>query len=269
MLRACAGSFALVLFVLWPAADGWCWTDATRTRMIQDALKVTPPALRSVFERYDRDLMRGMIDPSSHETEEVHYQHGTPGEGLAAVAVNGKLSEARALLMGRRSLKKFTYDMGVLAHLSADVSFPLNASDADPREPRYREAYRSYVESKLPRIPFVLDRQPSPELDRGDVRAFVMQSARSAARDYATIGPAFKDDGTPSSPDALDERSLPYGVASLSYSRAVNDIVRLWRHLWTSVNGDVSGTPYVDAPPPDAKAPGRSTGSNLPAAGDP
>src|SRR5207245_9309267 len=120
------------------------------------------------------------------------------------------------------------YEIGVLSHLVADVDFPLNPSDSDPREPLYREAYRSYIEASLERSPLVRNREPSPELDAGDVRGFIRANARRALKNYALIGPAFNDDGRPRSPDAVDERSVPFGIASLSYSNAVSDIVRVW-----------------------------------------
>src|SRR5881394_2045591 len=135
-----------------PAA---AWTGATRARMIRDALKVTPPSLNAILEHYRRDLDRGMETPSSYESEEVHYQLADGSAGLAAAAVGQKSAEAQGLLSGKHGLKKFAFEMGTLAHLTADVSFPLNASDADPREPLYREAYRAYVEGVLDRIPFV------------------------------------------------------------------------------------------------------------------
>ena len=122
--------------------------------------------------------------------------------------------------------------MGLLAHLVADVNFPLNASDADPREALYRDAYRQYVEQMLEHIPYVLDRSPAPALDRDGIEPYLMAGAARAARDYKSIGPAFKDDGTPRSPAAVDERSIPFGAASLAYSQAVNDIVRLWERVW-------------------------------------
>jgi hypothetical protein len=246
-----SGVAAALILVLAPAAPALAWTDATRVRMLQDALKASPPALAAIFEHHRPALQRGMLDPSRHEGEEVHYQLADGGGGMAAAAVALKSAELRDLVAKRRPLRTFAYEMGVLAHLISDVSFPLNASDADPREALYREAYRRYVETKLPRIPFVLDRSPSPELERDDVRGFVMASARRAAADYGSIGPAFKDDGTPRSPAALDERSVPFGIASLSYSRAVSDIVRLWQHVWESVNGDMSGTPYREDGPPE------------------
>jgi hypothetical protein len=228
------------------ASPAGAWTDATRVRMLKDALKVTPPALNAILERYGRDLERGVLVPSRRETEEVHYQIADGSSGLAAAAVAAKEAEARSYLQKKHGLRRFAFEMGVIAHLIADVCFPLNVSDADAREPLYREAYRGYIERSLARIPYVLDRAPTPLLDRGDIEAHLMESARRAGKNYALIGPAFKDDGTPRSPQALDERSVPFGIASLAYSEAVNDIVRIWTHLWRAADGDMSGGPFQE-----------------------
>src|SRR5882672_1222578 len=242
---------AFSILALWPAAQARAWTDATRIRMVRDALKVTPPALRTILLRYEKDLYRGMLDPSRHEDEEVHFQDADGRRGMGASAVVRKESEIRAGLKSRMPFRAFTYQMGILAHLVADVEFPLNASDADPREPLYREAYRAYIEKSLDKIPFVYDRAPSKTLEAGDLRGFIMEGARRAGENYALIGRAFNDDGTPRSKDALDERSVPFGIASLSYSHATSDIVRIWMRLWESLNGDLEGTPYLHAPPPE------------------
>jgi hypothetical protein len=238
MRRAALPLFAGVLLLGVPP-DARAWTDATRLRMVRDALKVTPSALDAVLDHYRRELERGMLDPSKHEDEEVHYQN-EDGGGLAAAAAARKSREALALLSEKGRLKRFVFEMGTLAHLVSDVSFPLNASDADPREPLYREAYRTYLESMLDKIPFVLDESPSPALDRGDIEGYLRERAKRAGRGYASIGAAFKDDGTPRSPDALDERSVPFGIGSLAYSQAVNDIARLWASVWRTSGGDMT-----------------------------
>jgi hypothetical protein len=241
----------LGLLLTWPAGPALAWTDATRVRMLRDALKVSPPALRDILEHYEKDLVRGMLDPSKHEDEEVHFQDASGKRGLGAAAVARKSTGIRQMMMEQKPLRRVAYEMGTLAHLVADVEFPLNASDADPREPLYREAFRSYVESQLAKFPFVFDRQSETALKKGNLQAFMMASARRAARNYPHVGPAYKDDGTPVSRDALDERSVPFGVASLSYSHATSNIALVWRHLWQSVNGDLEGTPYLGAPPPE------------------
>jgi len=246
-----ARTSGLILLVFWPAAMAQSWTDATRSRMVKDALKVSPPALREILVHYEKSLVRGMLDPSRHESEEVHFQHADGKGGLGAIAIDRKVRDIRALLAGRAPFGRVTYEMGVLSHLISDVEFPLNASDADPREPLYRDAYGRYIERMLDRIPFVVDRDPPPLLEKDDIQGFVRDIARRAGRNYALIGPAFKDDGTPKSPSALDERSVPFGIASLSYSHSTSDIAWIWRHVWESINGDMHGTPFLGAPPPE------------------
>lgn len=249
--RRSVAVLTLTLAALWPAPWAFCWTDATRTRMIEDALKASPPSLRAVLEAHERRLTRGMIDPSRREEEEVHYQHPAGRGGMAAAGVAFKVGEVRELLLERRSIRQFVYEMGTLAHLISDASFPLNVSDADPREPLYREAYRLFVEKRLARIPFVFDRSRAGELEDGDVERFIMTNVRRAEPNYVLIGPAYTDDGTPATRHALDERSVPYGIASLAYSEAVTGIVLIWRRVWISVNGDMTGTPFLDDTPAD------------------
>jgi hypothetical protein len=255
MLPAAWLAAAVAAAAVDPAA---AWTGPTRARMLNDALKVTPPSLNAILDAHRRDLERGMQAPSKHETEEVHYQLADGSAGLAASAAAHKEAETVALLSEKHELRRFAFEMGALAHLAADVSFPLGVSDADPREPLYREAYRSYIERMLDRIPFVLDPTPAPRLETGDIEGYLMDSARRTARNYDQIGPAFRDDGSPRSPQALDERSVPFAVASLAYSQAVNDIVRVWTCLWREAGGDMTGAPLRGAGPAPAAPSGRT-----------
>jgi hypothetical protein len=261
-----ARATALLILAHGPVVMAQSWTDATRSRMIQDALKISPPALREILLHYENDLNRGMLDPSRREGEEVHFQHADGKGGLAAAGVDRKVGTIRGLLQKRAPFAQVTYEMGVLAHLVSDVEFPLNASDADPREPLYREAYRRYIERMLGRIPFVVDRDEPAALQRDDIRGFVLDIARRAGSNYALIGPAFRDDGAPVSPAALDERSVPFGIASLSYSHAASDIAWIWKHVWASIHGDMRGTPFLGGPPPEkARVPPRPPRPRRPA----
>jgi len=60
---------------------------------------------------------------------------------------------------------------------------------------------------------------------------------RQLARAYAVAG-------DPPSPAAFDDRSIPFAIGSLCYSRSVNDVVRVWLRVWQDAGGDVEYTPY-------------------------
>ncbi|MEK7798257.1 MAG: hypothetical protein AAB297_00380, partial [Acidobacteriota bacterium] len=119
-----ARATALLILAHWPVALAQSWTDATRSRMIKDALKISPPALREILLRHEKDLERGMLDPSRREDEEVHFQHADGRGGLAAAGVDRKVVEIRGLLQKRTPFARVTYELGVLAHLVSDAGFP-------------------------------------------------------------------------------------------------------------------------------------------------
>jgi len=81
---------------------------------------------------------------------------------LAEDEVESKIADLESHLSGSGATvdgrdmwgkRRFAYEMGVLAHLTADVSFPLNASDDDVREPLYREATKTAADSSTPVVP--------------------------------------------------------------------------------------------------------------------
>jgi hypothetical protein len=91
-----------------------------------------------------------------------------------------------------------------------------------------------------------------------------MASAARAGRDYGAIGAAFNDDGKPRSAAAVDERSIPFGAASLAYSQAVNDIVRVWERLWLAAGGDPTGAPHAQPAPPGRPVPPAASAGRTP-----
>ena len=42
----------------------------------------------------------------------------------------------------------------------------------------------------------------------------------------------------------FDDRSVPFAIGSLSYSRSINDVVRVWLTVWENAGGDMGYTPY-------------------------
>ena len=243
---------AVLMTGLWASPAG-AWTDATRRRMVDDAIKMSPPALATVLERYRADLLHGMIDPLGGESGEDHRQHVSGGYGRAAGKIEWHSQQAMTIIGQPGRLRLAIYALGTAAHYVADVNFPLNCGAGPVGDPPFYGDYARYTEKMMGRFPVVLDREPAPALAKNRLEEFGKAAALRASRYVAPIQAAYTPDGKPKSAAAFDEKSLPFGVASLSYSQAVNDIARLWAHVWQRAGGDVQGAPFPGDVPSKAR----------------
>ena len=242
-----ARTVSTALIFLGAAGPAFSWTDATRRRMIDHALKLTPPALQTILERYHDDLVRGMLDPSHEESKEDHRQRTSGEYGMAARMLASRSRQAVTQIGQPGHLGLAVYAMGTAAHYTADVNFPLNGGDGAAGDLAFYASYQRYVERIVGRFPVVLNRRPTPELEEDRLEDFGRAAALRASVYIAPVRAAYTPDGKPRSASAFDERSLPFGVASLCYSHAVNDIARILTHIWSEAGGDVRGQPFAEA----------------------
>ena len=239
------------------SAPALAWTDPARRRMVDDAVKMTPPSLRTILERYRSDLIHGMTDPAREERGEEHRQRTSGGYGKAAAQIASRAGQAITIIGQPGRLGLAVYAMGTAAHYMADVNFPLNTGEGDTSDPVFYDSYEAYVETMLWRFPVVLDRKQAEELEEHRLEDFGRAAALRASRFVPHIRDAYTADGRPRSPQAFDERSLPFGVASLSYSQSVNDIARVWIYIWRQAGGDVEGDPFPRGPGENSSKPSK------------
>ena len=203
-----------------------------------------PEALRQMMQAYQGELLDGMLSPGSSEDQPEHWQHPRGEYGSAASKAE---EEARALVAAvehRKPLAQVSRRFGALAHWIADVNDPLHTADRDPNLKNYYRDYQSFLQKSMSEFPLVFMGYRSPTLtEHGPGHYLLAASERS--RHYAeSVRRAYKPDGTRVSSEAFDTRSLAFGVGSLSYSNAVNDIMRVWLWAWEASHGDITNTPY-------------------------
>lgn len=226
------------------APPAGAWTAPTRQRMVDDAIRMCPPSLATLLGKYRSDLIHGMMDPLAGESGEEHRQHLPGTYGSAASSIARHADQAVTIIGQPGRLRLAVYALGTAAHFTADVNFPLNCAGGGVGDPLFYQDYARYAESKMAHFPVVLDVKPSPSLAKDRVEDFGLDSARRSSGLAAHVRSAYTPAGKRVSTAAFDDKSLPFGVASLSYSQAVNDIARLWTHLWLRAGGDVSGQPF-------------------------
>jgi hypothetical protein len=208
--------------------------------MTDEAVRFMPGSLRMALEKHRESLLRGVLGPMTEEDGPEHHPPWTEGaldrklvaepEGLSAAL--GETTSFSALAEG----------FGRVAHFVLDAGFPPGMSDGDGAG-RYTH-FAQFCESRRGRFPLVFYGHDDPQLDGGDFHAFaiaVMRRARSEDRELAR---AYAAAGDPPNPAAFDDRSVPFAVGSLSYSRSITDVVRIWLQLWEQAGGDMAYTPY-------------------------
>ncbi len=235
--------FVLALLVVVASTPVSAWTAATRVVMIDDAIKLMPPSLRKVLEKRRNDVRRGMLEPM---TQEDALAHRPPWDGGALEASVD--AAARDLVSGattRVSFHDVARRFGVLAHFVADAGFPPAAAGADGSS-RYAH-FAALCETRRPRFPLVFYGHGNDALAKDDFKAFTLQILERARTEDANLARAYADAPSWTDAAAFDDRSVPFAIASLSYSRTVTDIVEAWLAAWRECHGDLEGTPYQGA----------------------
>ena len=232
---------AALATALLAAAPALAWTGPTRVRMIDDAVKMMPPSLKAVLEHRRDSVLRGMLLPM---TEEDGPGHRPPFDGGT---VDASVEAARRDLVASAE-KRLTFDeiamrFGALAHFVADAGFPPGAAGS-AGDRRYAH-FASFCETRRPRFPLVFYGHDNASLARGDFRAFAVGIVERAREQDGDLARAYAAAPSWNDPASFDDRSVPFAVASLSYSHSVTDIVQSWIAAWKLCHGDVGGTPYM------------------------
>lgn len=245
-----------VLTLLLAAVPSRAWVPETRRAIALDALKLMPASLRTVLERNREPLLRGMLEPM---TSESGPSHRPASEGGTLESEIRDAAEAVAAAVDARApFSEVAKRFGLLAHRVSDAAFPPNA--AGRAGAGHYAHFRSFAESRREKFPLVFYGHDDPALERGDFDAFAAGVVAEARREDANLARAYAAAGSPPQPSAFDDRSIPFAIASLSYSRAVTYVTRAWIAAWSKAHGDLGYTPYLkfrkrSEPAADERAP--------------
>jgi hypothetical protein len=219
------------------------WTAETRMKMVDDAVKMMPRSLRTVLGTHREALMRGALEPMATEGGPEHAPAALPGR---AAEESDRLVQAVDSL---QSFREIAVRFGALAHTVADAGFPPLA--AGEQGAGHYTDFALFVEQRMDRFPLVFYGHGDFREQALDRAGYVHEVLARAVENDRKIAAIYAKAGDPPAAAFFDDRSVPFAVGSLSYSRTVNDIVRIWLDAWNRAHGDLGRTPYLKLPSKD------------------
>jgi hypothetical protein len=236
------GRIALIAVLLLPGIrPAVAWAPATRIGLVDEAVRMMPASLRLVLERHRAPLLRGVLTPLKSEDDPGHLPPWD--EGSLDRSVQAEVSALLGALERADNFDEIAERFGRVAHYVADAGFPPGASGAGGAA-RYAH-FSSFCDGRREKFPVVFYGHAAEPLERQDFRGYTLIVLGRAREDDARLAFAYAKAGDPPRPAFFDDRSVPFAVGSLAYSRTFTDIVRVWLAAWDRAGGDMGQTPYM------------------------
>ena len=219
---------ALLLFPLTATA----WTRASDERIASKAAALAPPDLRMLLEKFETDYKAGLMRAQSDEGSDIHHYFVLSHQGRLREGIERETRLAIQMIRKGEPMSDVVQRLGILAHLVADANNPFHVANDSPRHGESHNDFETYFERRLSKFPTVFyGLDPQFRLSQYLDRTF----ARSA-KFYPLMRGEYDRGGHAA---VFDDRSTAFGVASISYSRAVTDLVNLYYYIWKEAGGDV------------------------------
>ena len=230
----------LILAAVLVAAHGasFAFDSQGRARIAIDAIRLAPPALARQINRNRDALLKGARQVTPPRT---------PAEAQQWIAAEA--DRAVAMIDTHRPFLEIS---GVLGRLAGALTCLNNPLWGEASEPDRTDAQRFsvYFEDHMDRFPLVHARGGPPATDRQGLAGLAAAIRLRYEDDRQRLRLAYHPpDGGSIQPADFDERSVPFAIASLAYSNAVNDVAIVWIDIWRRANGDLTGTPFLAASP--------------------
>ncbi len=231
----------VVILMIYTVSQVYAWAPQTRVRMTDEAVRFMPPSLRLALENHRAELLRGVLNPMKAEDEP---QHRAPASGTLDRSVAAEAAKLSALLQEQTPFSRIAEQFGTLAHYVFDTGFPPGVSDDG--EDRYQH-FAEFCEDRRERFPLVFYGHDNEALAGQDYQGYALEVIERSRKSDRQLAYAYEKRAEHAHASDFDDRSVPFAVGSLSYSRSVNDVVRVWLTVWENAHGDMGRTPYRNA----------------------
>lgn len=245
---------AAVLTVTMPSL-AQAWPAAIVESLARDARRLVPRTLAQLMADHEKEIFEA-ARAMPPELGQALIADLNAGELQPATVSVLEAHTAEALdLFRERKVTEGVVRLGALLRVPADLSDPVLTGGPEGYPAGVTREYYAFVAESLDKIPVVLDDPPALKLQRRELPRYWNGLLGRSRTQAAVLRLELFQNGRVIDHRTIDYRSPVFGVASLSYSRAVTAIAATWLAVWREARGDVTRTPSPlpvrpsDAPP--------------------
>ena len=226
-------AIALLLVIPAPLC---AWSKQSQVDIAWEAARLAPPDLYRQIVKHQNAFRDGVVEPYSDATRSRHEKNAD-GSGFLDRVIVEEAERAVSSLTSHRPLQDAVRQLGLLLHSVIEANNPLLTSSADADEASYAEDFGRYLDSTTDRLPVVFYGVDFRLKGPADLPAFVARSIDRSRLLYPHIATEYKRVGGASGLKAFDDRSTAFGVAAVSFNRAVTDAAVVLRYVWLEAGG--------------------------------
>jgi hypothetical protein len=217
------------------------WTRPSDERIAAKAAQLAPSDLRVLIERFETDYKAGLAKAQADEGSESHRYFVLSRTGRLRERIERETAGVISMIRTGKPMRSVVERLGMLAHYVADANNPFHSANDDVRLEPLHDDFEQYFERRLTTFPTVFyGLEPQFAL-----APYLERTFERSASFYPLLAEEYFRFGEQRTSAEFDDRSTAFGVASVSYSRAVTDLVNLYYYIWREAGGDVRSAPLL------------------------
>jgi hypothetical protein len=231
---------AAAAVVLLAAHDAAAWPTSLMHALARDARRLLPPSLARLMAEREPLIFDAAARFPPDVSQAVWADLGAGQlRPQTVAALDTRTAEVVTLFRGQR-LSEGVVRLGALVRVPADLADPVLSAGPEGYPPGVVQEYYAFVQASLDKIPVVLDDPAALKLKRSGLPGYWQKLMARSREHSAVIRTELFQNGRVVDHRTLDYRNPVFGVASLSYSRAVTAIAATWLALWRESRGDLT-----------------------------
>lgn len=227
-----------------PAA---AWTPDTHREIASDALKLCPKYLSVLLKKYEGAVLEGAATGPEKPGFSFNGAQQDYQESAIPQFIEDETKRLRKLIQKPENLPEVARRMGIIAHYASLAGNPLNLHNSDKNEAYYKDLFQDYVQKQTPNFRVTFRGYDTPFKSSAEFRQLLLPYQQRTRRYYDRLGEEFYKGGKIADTRGFGPQSIPFAVASLSYSNSVSMVVSVWHSVWKSLGGDATPAEVLTA----------------------